>query len=70
MIDKTSEDLAEDYTIWQLKDSEYPEPIYEILFKHLTALAECTPNVARRKLRYLEGIVINRSFFMNQVTIP
>ena len=54
----------------QLKDSEYPQNIYDSMLEELVPMEGNTLNVMRKKLKLLEGIVINRSFCNNRVDLP
>ena len=54
----------------QMCDSEYPENIYKDLLDHILHMSDRTPFVIKKKLLFLQGIVINRSFRLNKVDIP
>lgn len=70
MINRSFEDSEDELIIAQMKASEYPENIYEELLEHLSNMKGCTLSCMRKKLKYLEGIVINKSFVTNQVIVP
>jgi hypothetical protein len=54
----------------QLKNSEYPNNIYEDLLVWLNRMEENNINVIKKKLKYIENVVINKSFCRNYVEIP
>lgn len=55
---------------FQLSDSEYPEDIYQHLLEQLLPMSESTPYVVKKKLIFIQGIVINRSFRLNKFDVP
>jgi hypothetical protein len=63
-------DAADQYVIVQLSDSEYPEEIYQDLLTELLPMADRTPYVVKKKLVFLQGLIIHRSFRLNMVEIP
>lgn len=54
----------------QLSDSEYPEEIYQDLVNQLLPMADRTPYVVKKKLIFLQGMIIHRSYRLNRVEIP
>ena len=54
----------------QQKDSEYPQHIYDSLLKELNNMEGNTINVIKKKLRYIESMVINKIYCSNQINIP
>ena len=63
-------DSADQYVVSQLSDSEYPEDIYQDLLAQLLPMADRTPYVVKKKLIFLQGMIIHRSFRLNKVEIP
>lgn len=63
-------DAADQYVVVQLSDSEYPEEIYRDLVEQLLPMADRTPYVVKKKLIFLQGLIIHRSFRLNRVEIP
>lgn len=63
-------DSADQYVVSQLSDSEYPEDIYQDLLTQLLPMADRTPYVVKKKLIFLQGMIIHRSFRLNKVEIP
>jgi hypothetical protein len=61
---------ADQYVIAQLCGSEYPEDIYQQLLQVVVPMTDCTPYVVRKKLTFFEGLVIHRSFRLNEVQFP
>jgi hypothetical protein len=53
-----------------LKNSEYPDNIYDDLVVWLNSMEDNTINVIKKKLKYIESVVINKSFCRNCVIIP
>lgn len=66
----SDDDSADVYVITQLCDSEYPEEIYKDLLEQLLPMADRTPYVIKKKLLFLQNMVINRSFRLNKIEIP
>lgn len=64
------DDTADQYVIIQLCGSEYPEEIYQDLVTQLLPMIDRTPYVIRKKLMFLQGLIIHRSFRLNHVDIP
>lgn len=54
----------------QLKDSEYPQNIYNDLLVWLNNMEDNTVNVVKKKLKYIESVVINKSYCIDSVEIP
>ena len=54
----------------QLCDSEYPEDIYQELLAKILPMSDATMYVVKKKLTFLQGMVINRTFRLNKVEIP
>jgi hypothetical protein len=54
----------------QLKNSEYPEKIYEDVLLWLENTEDNTSNIVKKKLKFLESVVINKSFCRDYVQIP
>lgn len=54
----------------QFKDSEYPQHIYQDLVKELISMQGNTVSVVKKKLKYIESMVINKIYCSNQVSIP
>lgn len=70
MLEKTQSndgDTADLSVISQLCDSEYPEAIYKNLLETLLPMTDRTPYVVKKKLMFLQGMVIHRSFRLNQI---
>lgn len=70
MLEKTQSnegDTADLFVISQLCDSEYPEAIYKNLLETLLPMTDRTPYVVKKKLMFLQGMVIHRSFRLNQI---
>ena len=63
-------DAADQYVVVQLSDSEYPEEIYQDLVTQLLPMTDRTPYVVKKKLIFLQGLIIHRSFRLNRVEIP
>jgi len=63
-------DAADQFVVVQLSDSEYPEEIYQDLLKQLLPMADRTPYVVKKKLIFLQGLIIHRSYRLNRVEIP
>ena len=51
----------------QLCDSEYPEEIYQEILEKLLVMTDRTPYVVKKKLTFLQGMVINRSFRLDKI---
>lgn len=54
----------------QLCDSEYPEDIYQNILERLLIMSDRTPYVVKKKLTFLQGMVINRSFRLDKIEVP
>lgn len=63
-------DAADQYVVVQLSDSEYPEEIYQDLVTQLLPMTDRTPYVVKKKLIFLQVLIIHRSFRLNRVEIP
>lgn len=66
----TSDDTIDLSVTSQLCDSEYPEDIYQDLLEHLLPMVDSTPYVIKKKLMFLQGMVINRSFRLDKIDVP
>lgn len=60
-------DTADIFVIAQLCDSEYPESIYKDLLQTLLPMTDRTPYVVKKKLMFVQGMVIHRSYRLNQI---
>ena len=50
----------------QLCASEYPEEIYSDLLRYLLEMGDCTQYVIKKRLAFIEGMVLHRSFRLNR----
>ena len=66
-IDDESSDIA---VITQLCDSEYPEDIYQDILARLLPMTDRTSFVIKKKLMFLQGMIMNRTFRLNKVDLP
>ena len=66
----TSDDTSDMAVMLQLCDSEYPEDIYQELLELLIPMSDSTAYVVKKKLTFVQGMVINRNFKLNKFDIP
>lgn len=50
--------------------SEYPHNIYEDIAHELLKMESNNPNIIKKKLKYLESLVINKIYSSNKAEIP